>query len=403
MTVHRVRKRPLRNSYAGTWGSGVPAWVRLLALAAALAAGDAHADTRADEARRYTYSWQFTDDAAMRPRGGSTQGPEVTLATEPSDAWGRLIEPGLTAFERDRRAILAMAGGYRTTFDFIETIGFTPGYQPRPPYQSWATEYIEVIADEPRFISLQHILVMTFLQPDGSQSEPMVVKHWRQDWRYEDADLHAYQGQGRWQRRVLGDEQIAGTWSQSVFQVDDSPRYQAVGRWRHNGNHATWTSELTWRPLPRRESSVRDDYQVLAGTNRVTITPRGWIHEEDNLKMVLESAGRPDAESPYLAREAGLNRYRRIVDYDFSAGEAYWRRTGPFWREVRLAWDDVFARHDRFSLRPEVDGQPQFQAMFELAEKFGDPETFDADATGARIEATLEKFIEPAVATKPRL
>ena len=39
-------------------------------------------------------------------RGGTTRGANVTLATEPSDAWRALQEPGLSAYERDRRAIL---------------------------------------------------------------------------------------------------------------------------------------------------------------------------------------------------------------------------------------------------------------------------------------------------------
>ena len=360
-------------------------------VARAAAAGDD--DT---EDRRYTYSWLFTDGAAMRPRGGTTRGPELTLATKPSAAWHRLVERGLADFERDRRAILAMAGAYRTTFDFIETIGFTPDYQARPPYQSWATEQVHVITDEPRFISLQHILVMRFVQDDGTVSEPMVTKHWRQDWRYEDGDIHVYAGHGRWAGRVLPAAQRRGTWSQAVFQVDDSPRYQARGRWQHNGNHSTWTSDHTWRPLPRRESSVREDYHVLAGINRVSITPQGWIHEEDNLKMVLDADGQPATGSPYLAREAGLNRYRRIVDYDFSAGDDYWRRTGPFWGEVRAAWRRTFAAHDTFALRPAVDGKPLFLVMFELADEHADPHSFRPAEARQQIEAVLTKFIRPA-------
>src|SRR5690606_32052670 len=195
---------------------------------------------------------------------------------------------------------------------------------------SWATEYVFPIADEPRFISLQHLLVMHFRQDDGTLSGPMVVKHWRQDWRYEDTDIHRYAGHGVWQRQELPADRVRGAWSQAVFQVDDSPRYQAIGRWAHYPSHSTWTSGETWRPLPRRESSVRDDYHALVGVNRVTITPQGWIHEEDNLKAVLDPAGRPDPERPYLAREAGLNRYRLIVGYDSSAGDDYGRRTAPF-------------------------------------------------------------------------
>ena len=148
--------------------------------------------------RQYTFAWQFLETDGMAPRGGTTRGSEVELAIEPSDAWLRLQEDGVSALERDRRAILAMAGGYRTSFDFIETVGFVEGYTPQRPYQSWGTEYVYVVADEPRFISLQHIIVMRFQAEDGSVSEPMVVKHWRQDWHYEAREMHRYAGHQTW-------------------------------------------------------------------------------------------------------------------------------------------------------------------------------------------------------------
>ena len=316
----------------------------------------------------------------------------MELANAPSEGWRSLTETDLTDRERDHRAILAMAGPYRTTFDFIETLGFTPGYRPGRPYQSWGTEFVYVVADEPDFISLQHILVMVFRQEDGTVSEPLVVKHWRQDWRYQDRELFAYAGHDRWQEQRRRARAVSGYWSQAVFQVDDSPRYEALGRWVHHANHSTWESELTWRPLPRRELSVRDDYHVLEGTNRITITPTGWVQEEDNLKLVLDAGGKPSPDKAYLAREAGLSRYQRITGYDFSAGDAYWQRTGPFWREVRDAWSTLMNQRETFQLRDQVHGQPLFAAMFALAEQFAG-EAFDRDAARRQVQHTLARYL----------
>lgn len=347
-----------------------------------------------DDVRLYTFAWPFEESSEMRPRGGTTDGPDVVLDREPAQAWSALREPGLSSLERDRRAILAMAGGYRTTFDFIETVGFVPGYEPARPYQSWATEYVQVIVDEPGFLSLQHILVMFFKTADGGIEGPMVTKHWRQDWRYEDRDLHVYAGDNTWERRRLSREQVRGAWSQAVYQVDDSPRYEAIGRWKHNGNHSSWHSENTWRPLPRREFSVRDDYDVLAGTNRHSITPTGWIHEEDNLKLVLDDANEPRDQLPYLVRETGLNRYERIRDFDFSAGEAYWQRTRGFWGDVREAWAEVKEESDRFKIRASVDGAPLYEVMFGYAQKIESAGSYDPANGQAWIRETLGRFIE---------
>ena len=330
---------------------------------------------------QFTFAWPFRDGDTAVPRGGTTTGPAVELATGPGEAWRRLREPGLSALERDRRAILAMAGTYRTSFDFLEVVGFRPGFVPDRPYQSWATEYVYVAADEPRFIRLQHVLVMFVRNADGAVEGPLVTKHWRQDWRYEARERLEYRGRNTWAKVRLRPDEVRGAWTQSVFQVDDSPRYAATGRWEHFGNLSTWLSGTTWRPLPRREFSVRHDYDVLVGTNRHTITPTGWVQEEDNVKVVLGDDGRPATADPVLAEEVGLNRYERLARFDDSAARRYAERTQPFWDDVRAAWDDVIATHERFTLRAAPDQGQLFTPLFEYADRLYDGAPFDgADA-----------------------
>lgn len=360
------------------------------ALAAVIVWGPAAALA---EQRQYTFSWPYETSGELRPRGGTTRGPAVALAEPPSAAWQALQEPGLTKQERDRRAILAMAGEFRTTFDFIETVGFTPGFEPDRPYQSWATEYVYVLEDRPDFVSLQHLIVMQYVDGEGRVQGPFVQKHWRQDWTYQDTDLHVYAGHDRWERRTVPAPEAAGRWSQAVFQVDDSPRYEALGEWLHDGNYSAWTSETTWRPLPRRESSVRDDYHVLSGTNRHTITPFGWVQEEDNLKLKLAPDGAPAAKDRYLARELGVNRYEHIVDFDFSAGERYAEQTAAFWADVRAAWAEIFAQRDRFALEGAVGGQPLFVPLFEYAERLAAGAAYDAGDGAAFARDTIAAYL----------
>src|SRR6185369_8660708 len=167
-------------------------------------------------------------DESMAPRGGTTQGAPVTVDREPGEAWEALRDPDqLRTIERDRRAILAMAGTYRVMFDFLEVVGFRGEFKPDRPYQSWATEYVYVLRDEPRFISLQHLLVMFMAGKDGKTEGPFVTKHWRQDWRYESPELLVYRGRNTWETERVPRARVEGTWTQAVFQVDDSPRYQA--------------------------------------------------------------------------------------------------------------------------------------------------------------------------------
>jgi hypothetical protein len=352
------------------------AWGALVGCARPRATPPAPAPA-AGSARQFTFSWRYAPGELVTPRGGTTQGPPVTLDTAPGEAWRRLRAPALSPFERDRRAILAMAGTYRASFDFLEVVGFRPGFSPDRPYQSWGTEYVYVLHDQPRFISLQHILVMFLRAEDGAVQGPFVTKHWRQDWRYEDRVLLTYRGHDTWAKERVAPAAAKGTWTQAVFQVDDSPRYEAFGRWEHFGNVSSWQSSRTWRPLPRREFSVRSDYDVLIGTNRVSITPTGWVQEEENRKVALDERGRPLADLPVLASEIGLARYERLVDFDDSAALQYRTRTEPFWNAVRGAWHDIIASHARFTLRAAPDKGQLFVPLFTYAEGLADGAPFD--------------------------
>jgi hypothetical protein len=351
--------------------------LKILLAVLALTSAAAHA------AQQFTFAWPL-DEKALKPRGATTRGVPVVLDSAPSPGWQRLHEPGLSPHERDRRAILAMAGPYRVSFDFLEVVRYDPKLKPDAPYQSWGTEYVFVSEDRPDFIALQHILVTRVLLEGGKASEPIVVRHWRQEWRYQPEALLAYQGAETWARRAIAADARRGAWSQSVLQVDDSPRYAALGRWEHAGGVSTWISDETWRPLPRREWSVRKDYEVLVGTNRHTITPDGWVQEENNIKLALDGARN-------LAREYGVARYQRIRDYDFGAGEKYYARTEPFWAEVRSAWHELSQRAGRFSLRARVDQAQLFVPFFEYAAKLEEGAPFDREDARAFIRRTLQE------------
>jgi hypothetical protein len=320
---------------------------------------------------RYTFSWPL-DGTNVKPRGGTSKGAPIVLDRDPSAEWQALQAASQSSQERDRRAILAMAGTYRVTFDFLEITPFVTQDKPNAPYQSWGTEKVYVDRDTGKSISLVHILEMRVVQSDGSISQPMVTKHWRQDWTYEPTHIVEYRGRDRWERRKLAPADSKGVWLQAVYQVDESPRYASVGRWQHSASFSTWASGETWRPLPRREWSVRDDYQVLIGTNRHTVTSTGWLQEENNLKSVLDGQRKMDAARPYVGREYGVARYERIRDADFAAANQYYERTKQFWDQVSNTWADLFAKQGEVTLRGPVDKLGLFQPLFARAGEIED-------------------------------
>ena len=311
----------------------------------------------------YIFGWtQLNNPEIFIPRGGTSTGPDVDLEKVPNPFWLRLQNTNLSKFERDRLAILAMQGEYKVNFDFMETMGFVENYIPQKPYQSWGTEFVIVIKDDIDFISLQHIMVMFFEEEDGSVSDPIVVKHWRQDWKYQDKSINTYIGDDTWQKNSIPSDKRKGTWSQFVYQVDDSPRYEGYGKWEHFSNSSIWSSYETSRPLPRREKTIRNDYDLIKGTNIHTITPNGWVHEQNNSKVTKKNF--------ILAREIGLARYQRIKNFDWSAGEIYWKKTEEFWREVREVWAREIENSKKIKVSQSTDDDILFIRLFELADEY---------------------------------
>jgi len=266
------------------------------------------------------------------------------------------------SIDADRRAILAMQGEYAVQFSFQETVRIAEGYAARPAYRSSATEAVIVLEDSPRRIVLQHLLV------HGGH----VTKHWRQEWLYEAPRRWEFAADRVWRWRDVPTALVAGGWTQCVYEVSDAPRYCGTGRWVHGDEGAsrasTWTSDVSWRPLPRREYSQRSDYNALRAVNRHTIVPGGWTHEQDNTKAVRDGDGRVTA---LLVREAGFNDYRRVGGgdaVDFTPAHDYWQHTADYWARVRAQWAARLADPAGVRLLSGVDGMALIEPLFAQAQ-----------------------------------
>ncbi|MEO0576322.1 MAG: DUF6607 family protein [Pseudomonadota bacterium] len=280
--------------------------------------------------------------------------------------------------QKDRLAILGMQGDYRVDFNFAETVPLKAGYELHDDKTTGGYETVVVVKETDDHIVLQHILVT----PSG-----YVVKHWRQDWFFEATERFEFVEDQTWQIVPLSEDKIEGQWTQCVYEVSDAPRYCGSGKWNHRYGVSTWTSDRTWRPLPRREYTKRDDYNAINAQNRHTVTIHGWSHEQDNTKTLRD--GR-DTETT-LVREFGFNDYRSIDGFDFEPAVDYWARTEAYWNRVRAAWDRRLVANSMLRLKTEVDGMQIIAATFEHAENI---ETMDAQQQVVAIDALLDEWTE---------
>lgn len=278
--------------------------------------------------------------------------------------------------QKDRLAILAMQGEHKVSFHFQETVPLKPGYTRHESKDSGGFEMVLVLREDPAEIVLQHILV---------SESGHVVKHWRQDWFYEATQRFEFAEDQTWDSQPLNRDKTQGAWTQCVYEVSDAPRYCGTGRWNHRYGVSTWTSDRTWRPLPRREYTKRSDYNAINAENRHTVTAHGWTHEQDNTKTVRD--GKRTSET--LTREFGFNDYRRVDGFDFSPGYEYWSRTGSYWSRVRSAWAKRLGALGTLVLKTEVDGMPIIVGTFEQAEAAASKKP---DIVEAEIESLLRQW-----------
>ena len=286
--------------------------------------------------------------------GGCAAQSDTLVVSAPVDT--PAVAESAAKFERDREAILAMAGNYKVTFNFTETVPFVAGYELKDPYVTGGHEVVRVIEDRGEYISLQHILVV-----GGDEKFP--VKHWRQDWIYEPDSVLVFIGGNAWEKRPVSDAEARGKWAQVVYQVDDAPRYGALAAWTHANGMSEWDPPAEWRPLPRRDATKRDDYHTIAAVNRHAITPSGWVHEQDNAKLILTD------EPPVLVREIGVNTYTRFDDFEIAIADDYWAATEDYWAAVRAEWARIEAEHDAFGL--SIKGEPEelYMKLLTLADE----------------------------------
>lgn len=257
--------------------------------------------------------------------------------------------------KKDQKAIKSMCGCFEVSFNFAETFNYSENtdYKPSKSKNSKGLEWAQLVTDDKNKISIQHLLVV------GKPSNQFIIKHWRQDWIYENRDFYMYNGDNLWKYENKTPNSVKKQWTQKVFQVDDSPRYEGSGSWVHLDAKSYWENK-TDAPLPRREYTKRNDYNITSRGNRQEITSYGWIHDQDNDKVIREK----DKEDQIIAQEKGVNKYVRVDDDKCRAAQDWWKEKNDKWVMVRKKWDEVYARKKTLELKNKVDNKVLYKHLF---------------------------------------
>ena len=276
--------------------------------------------------------------------------------------------------QQDAEAIKKMCGCFEVTFNFAETFNYSSDslYKPSHNEVSKALEYAGLVTDEAGKISIQHLLQV------GNPEKPMIIKHWRQDWLFENNNFYTFNSDNLWDFEKKSMDEVAGQWTQKVYQVDDSPRYEGSATWVHVDGKSYWENK-TPAPLARREYTTRSDYNVLLRGNRQEITSDGWVHDQDNDKVIRE-AGKEDI---LLAKEKGYNTYVKVEDSRCAAAATWWKENNDKWGLVRSKWNEVYGRNKDLQLEAKVDNKPLYKHLFE-----------ESVTTETQINPVIESFVK---------
>ena len=255
----------------------------------------------------------------------------------------------------DKDAIKKMCGCFEVTFNFAETFKYSKNneYSPSKNYSTSGLEWAQLVKDSKNNIIIQHILLV------GNPTKPYVMKHWRQDWLYENKDFYIYDSNNKWTYKKKNKTQVKGQWTQKVYQVDDSPRYEGSSSWVHIDGKSFWEN-TTSAPLPRREYSKRNDYNVLLRGNRQEITKKGWVHDQDNFKIIREKGKKDEI----IAMEKGINNYLRVNEKKCQAAKEWWEKNSKKWSDVRNSWNKVFSKNKDISLKSKVKETKLYEYLF---------------------------------------
>ena len=277
--------------------------------------------------------------------------------------------------EQDQKAIKSMCGCYEVEFNFTETFNYSDDstYLASKVKHEKVLEWVYLLEDEEDKIVMQHLLIV------GNPMRPTIVKHWRQDWLYENTELYEYHADNVWKYVKKDKDAVSGQWTQKVFQVDDSPRYEGSSSWVHVDGKHYWEN-ATNAPLPRREHTQRDDYNVTYRRNRHEIIEGGWIHDQDNDK-IIRAQGKEDV---LLAQEKGFNTYFKVADSRCKVAQNWWEENKAMWALARKNWDIVYSRNTDLELEYEVNDLRLHETFYGLK----------PTASNAEVKQVIDSFVK---------
>lgn len=282
-------------------------------------------------------------------------------------------------YQKDKETIKKLCGCFDVEFKYKETFGYPKNYKLKDNYFNEALEWVSYEEQSDGSIKMQHILIL---------DATMIIKHWREDWSFENNTVYKYDKDYHWNRIQLSADKVKGTWTQKVYEVEDRPQYDGVATFNYFDGKILWESKVD-APLPRREYSKRSDYNVMNRYNRLYISDTGYLHEQDNKKIARHDG----VADTLIAEEKGYNSYTKTKDSDCKAGIDWWEKNKVFWLDVRSVWNDLLPSLNDLSVIRKIDDKFLHDRLFAMnIELIGDKK-YDSKKAKEQILKVIKEYL----------
>ena len=274
-----------------------------------------------------------------------------------------------------------LCGCFEVEFKYAETFSPDANYKfhERETINGGLELVFSVEANNKKIV-LQHLLVIT---------DEMIIKHWREDWTYENPVIWKYQGNKTWKKEIQKPEAVKGKWTQSIWEVSDEPRYQGTSEWINANGQNFWLN-TTDAPLPRREYSTRSDYNILNRTNRIIVNDSGYLHSQDNKKII-----RGNGIDKLLVEEKGINSYVKRDDIKCAAAKIWWGKNKVYWEKVRSIWEEKIANISTIKLETKVNDKVLHEYLMAQAKDYAEGKIPPAELD-TKIKTYIDMFLNSA-------
>src|SRR5262245_18283325 len=91
--------------------------------------------------------------------------------------------------KQDTESIKSLCGCFEVTFKYAETFAADKEYKLKDKYTATGLEWAGLVEGSDKKFVIQHILVV---------DDSMIVKHWREDWTYQNTDVLRYNQPYQW-------------------------------------------------------------------------------------------------------------------------------------------------------------------------------------------------------------